>query len=338
MNSSIFSSEYVKKYQSLDSAEKRRHGGFVVFFVLLFSLGHFLAKELEHRYSPFAHLAAAREALSDKTQVIFIGSSHIVGGIRPDLFSVESMYIAGAGFDYFILEKILRKHLDSMPNLKLAVIELDPVPLMIAASNVGFRLFYAWGLNRADFESEHKGIGDRVLTSISSALAPQYRLTPSSVLFFLERRSRSSSEQRQVVRRTGKRFAKKRISFLKERFSKTNLERNRNALRQMILRLLEHDVKIVFVQLPYTASYSSNTPDSWRQALRETKMEIETTFKLKIPFWDYEKSNAFDETDFLDPVHMNASGSKKLSTLLEERTSAFIESSSSRQHKSKSER
>ncbi len=101
--------------------------------------------ELEHRYGPFAHLAAAREALSDKTQVIFIGSSHIAGGIRPDLFSVESMYIAGAGFNYFILGKILRKHLDSMPNLKLAVIELDPVPLMIDESIVGFPYFMFGG-------------------------------------------------------------------------------------------------------------------------------------------------------------------------------------------------
>ena len=147
------------------------------------------------------------QQLAKPYQIIFIGSSHIAGGIRPDLFSVESMYIAGAGFNYFILEKILRKHLDSMPNLKLAVIELDPVPLMLDPTNFASRQLYAWGLDRADFESEHKGIGDRALTSISSALVPQYRLTPISVVFFLERRSRSSSKKRQVVRRTGERFA-----------------------------------------------------------------------------------------------------------------------------------
>lgn len=340
MNLSIFSSENIKKYRSIPPSEKRWHVGVIVLFVFLFNLGHGIAKqlmELEHRYGPNAHMAAAWEALSEQTQVIFLGCSHIISGIRPDLFSVESMNIAGTGFDYSILEKILRKYLDSIPNLNLAVIELDPVPLLFHASLHridDFSAFYAWGLDRIDVGLESQTVGEKVSSFMSDMLVPKYRLTPKSVVrFFLRGRFSSSPEKCKVI--PGYRAwdqvlqadggIPKRIAWLAERFSAANMGRNRRALRHMIDLLLEHEVQIVFFQLPHHASYSSNIPYSWRQTLKETEIELQTIFKFNIPFWDYEESTAFDETHFKDSVHLNSSGAAKLSALLNQRISTFME-------------
>ena len=68
--------------------------------------------------------------MSERTEVLFLGSSHVLFGIRPQQYSMPSVSLAATWLDYWAMRRVLEKHLPRVPNLKVAVIEFDELPLV----------------------------------------------------------------------------------------------------------------------------------------------------------------------------------------------------------------
>jgi hypothetical protein len=132
MPSSIFNFERLRRYATLPRAERRWHATIAGVFALLLVLGSRTPLLLFDRAGcPDGTVQrAAVAALSDRTQVLFVGSSHVLFGIRPQRYSVEAMNLAATWLDYTSARRVVEKQLFRVPNLKVAVIEYDELPLV----------------------------------------------------------------------------------------------------------------------------------------------------------------------------------------------------------------
>ena len=80
--------------------------------------------------SPRTTLATkAVEALSAETEVLFVGTSHVFAGIRPDQYSRQEMTLTAPVINYALMEEALAKHLPRLTGLRYLVLELDIVPI-----------------------------------------------------------------------------------------------------------------------------------------------------------------------------------------------------------------
>ncbi|HEV8435615.1 MAG TPA: hypothetical protein VGR95_19555, partial [Thermoanaerobaculia bacterium] len=55
--------------------------------------------------------SAAVASLSDRTEVLFLGSSHFLFGIRPQQYSVPSTNLAATWLDYSCIRRVVEKNL-----------------------------------------------------------------------------------------------------------------------------------------------------------------------------------------------------------------------------------
>src|ERR1043165_3246438 len=74
--------------------------------------------------------STAVASLADRTNVIFVGSSHVMFGVRPSRYSVPVTNLASTWLDYACARRIVEKHLPRVPNLKGAGIAYDEPPLI----------------------------------------------------------------------------------------------------------------------------------------------------------------------------------------------------------------
>src|ERR1044072_2600302 len=132
MRSSIFNFEYFRRYAALPRAEKWWHALIAAVVGLLALVCPLVPRSLFEASGCAGETlgGAAVHSLSDRTQVLFLGSSHVLFGIRPQQYSVPSMTLPTTWLDYTCMRRVLEKHRSRVPNLKVAVIEYDELPLV----------------------------------------------------------------------------------------------------------------------------------------------------------------------------------------------------------------
>src|SRR6478736_858310 len=102
MRSSIFSFEPLRRYAALPPAERAWHAVIASVLALVLALCHAVPPMIFGRAGCSGGTlgSAAVAALSDRTQVIFVGSSHVLFGIRPPRYSGDAMNLASTWMDY----------------------------------------------------------------------------------------------------------------------------------------------------------------------------------------------------------------------------------------------
>src|SRR5262245_23125950 len=96
MRSSIFSFEHVLRYAALPRAERRWHATIAAVLATVALLASQLPA-LVYGASGCTDGtlgSTAVASLSDRTQVLFVGSSHVLFGVRPERYSVRAMNLA----------------------------------------------------------------------------------------------------------------------------------------------------------------------------------------------------------------------------------------------------
>jgi len=132
MRSSTFSFEHLRRYAALSRAERRWHAGLAGVLIVV-ALVCSQVPRIVYGSSGCAGEtlgSAAVASLSDRTEVLFLGSSHVLFGIRPQQYSTPAMSLAATWLDYSSMRRVLEKNLPRVPNLKVAVIEYDELPLV----------------------------------------------------------------------------------------------------------------------------------------------------------------------------------------------------------------
>ena len=92
-------------------------------------------------------------------------------------------------------------------------------------------------------------------------------------------------------------------------------QENENLMREMTEYLFQHQITPVFLILPFTAYYNDHINKEYKKGIVSLLEELPYPVEL-LDMNDY--LDIFDDSDFLDPEHLNLSGALKATELLNE--------------------
>ena len=254
-------------------------------------------------------------ALGEKTEIVCIGSSHVFRGCDPDLFSRPTGNLALGGLNYVVAKPLLENALDRLPNLKLAIVELDPVMLhsdtvQLRRASLDYREFLEAGLTKGQLDLElteyagfaiqellpHRRYPSLAPSDLRSAWHPNFTNGYMAVNDGIHFRDEKDGKCRAVV-------------HAKNRFDSALTT---NALLKIIEQLRQKNIPVAFVAYPKMDGYWENISEPQSRSFENAKGLIED---FAIPIWDL-RSADFAETNFRDGDHLNAQGAEKFSLLL----------------------
>jgi hypothetical protein len=332
MSSSIFSSEHLRRYAALPRAERRWHATVLGVLALSAMLCSRVPPRVYGASGCDGTLASTAVAsLSDRTEVLFVGSSHVLFGIRPQRYSVRAMNLAPPWLDYTCARRLVEKHLPRVPNLKVAVIEYDELPLvadlvpaMIGAKDV--RPMTELGLTPLEFPSNVFRKLQALYAQSEFSLTTLPRLTPWGwqhrwqACNPLQHPSRGFAAGYYYTENvTPANFNAQPVydALTKAARDEEVVQRNLHALQQTIELLRRRGVTVVLLRLPHARDYA-------RPALVETRwQELQAIVDARrrtdagLLVWDLGERADFQRGDFCDNNHLNVYGADKLARLLD---------------------
>jgi len=336
MSSSIFSSETVRRYGALPRKERFWHaaiaGAAAIAVLVCREIPPRLYGTSGCRGGSIGSTAVA--SLSDRTELLFGGSSHVLFGVRPQRFTVPAMNLAGTWLDYTCIRAVIAKHLHRVPNLKVAVIEYDElpyvsdlVPAMLATRDV--RPLQELGLSPAEFPTA--GAAQTVEVFATYFMFPFTglpRVTPRawvdrdktcSPLYHPPRGFAPGYYYTDGV--TPKNFDAGAVFGALARASrKANVvRRNEAALTETIALLRSRGTAVVLLRLPHARGYVPQRPPIVSARFGELQRIALAASRADagIAVWDFAEHPAFAPADFCDNNHLNAAGADKLAKLLD---------------------
>jgi len=338
MRSSIFSFEPFRGYRALPAAEKRWHlliaGGVAAVALVCSSVPGAVYGRSGCAGETLGSAAVA--SLSDRTEVLFLGSSHVLFGIRPQRYSMPSVSLAGTWLDYTSMRRVLEKHVARVPNLKVAVIEYDELPIVsdLVPAMLGEReLRPLRELSLSSLEIPTSGVFQRVSAiwvAWSSPFTALPRLTP---LGWLER-AQACSPLYQPPRGFAPGYyytegvtpadfdAGAVFTALSQAARRENVvQRNLRDLQQMTAELRQRGVTVVLLRLPHERVYTSGRPAVVTARWQQLQHWARTEPHLVVLDWN--DRSEFEAGDFVDIHHLNVFGADKLARLLDARLRAI---------------
>jgi hypothetical protein len=338
MRSSIFSFEYFRRYAALPRAEKRWHALIAGVLALLAIVCPQVPRSVYGTAGCSGQTlgSAAVASLSDRTEVLFLGSSHVLFGIRPQQYSVASMNLAATWLDYSCIRRVLEKHLPRVPHLKVAVIEYDELPLvsdlvpaMLATNDprpLGELSLSAFEIPTADWIQRLQVLWTAwryPLTSLprltplgwaerSQACSPLYH-PPQGFApgYFYTDAVTPPSFSAGVV------FGALSHAARKENVVRRNLQ----DLQQTIAELRQRGVTVVMLRLPHDRDYARRRPAV--VAARWHQLQDWARADPSLVVLDWGERPEFHAADFCDNHHLNVFGADKLARLLDARLRAL---------------
>jgi hypothetical protein len=236
--------------------------------------------------------------------------------------------------DYACLRTVVEKHLPRVPNLKVAVIEYDELPLvadlvpaMIARNDP--RPLAELELTPFEFPTEDLIQKLRVLAAAwTFSITSLPRLTPlgwqnaaqdcsplqhpprgfAAGYYFTDGVTPPSYDPRVV-------FTALESAAQKE----SVVQRNLRALEETIDLLQRRGVTVVLLRLPHSRDYASQRPPlvaaRWRQF--QERVRALSGHDRRMIVLDWGENAAFQPGDFVDNHHLNVFGADKLARLLD---------------------
>jgi hypothetical protein len=340
MRSSIFSFELFRCYAALPRAERRWHAAMAAVLAAV----ALLAPRLPARVYGTAGCAggtlgsAAVASLSDRTQVLFVGSSHVLFGVRPERYSVRAMNLAATWLDYACARRVIEKHLPRVPNLKVAVIEYDELPLvadlvpaMIGSKDISPLAELALTPLQMPVRSPLERL-QVLYTAWAFPLNSLPRLTPlgwenraqactplhhpprgfSAGYYYTEGVTPASFDANAVYRALSKAASDGRV-----------VDRNLHELQQTIAMLRARGICVVLLRLPHARDYVRPAIVAERWQKLQSSIAAQRRADAGILVLDWGDNAAFQPRDFVDNHHLNAAGADKLARLLDGRLRAL---------------
>jgi len=283
--------------------------------------------------------STAVASLSDRTEVLFLGSSHFLFGIRPQQYSVASTSLSATWLDYTCMRRVLEKHLARVPNLKVAVIEYDELPLVsnlvpALLSTNDFRPLTQLSLTPSEFptDSVFEKI-DILWTTFAYPVTSLPRVTP---LAWSERDQACGQLYRPARGFAPGYFYTEAVTpatfdagllfgaMTKGARRDDVVRRNLRELEQMVSELRRRGVTVVLLRLPHDRSYERQRPDIVTARWRELQASVRADASLVVLDWCDRAE--FQAADFCDIHHLNVFGANKLARLLDAQLRALCAS------------
>gem|GEM_PF-3266885 len=295
---------------------------------------------------PCAYEKKAR--LMDKarhTDVVTLGSSHGLFGIRPDFMSRSAINLANTSQPLLFDDQILTKVVSEPNNLKLAII---PVSY--------FSLYNDLISNREElrdpFYSRYMGVSQRNAwerlidirySSLAAAYGANYLKWPlqGHRSFFdlptLDDYGWGSRSQELAVGKISKSDGKARVRWHEKTMRRKFRPRNERAIEHMLTECKKRDISVLIVMMPVFSTYSDHVNTSrvarnvkYFSSLQTNSLNATTPRSAEVPsdylgnhsasvrFANYFTDPRFTQKDFADNDHLNQTGAARFTRILEE--------------------
>lgn len=278
--------------------------------------------------------STAVASLSDRTQLLFTGSSHVLFGIRPQRYTTPAMNLAGTWLGYDCVHAVIAKHLHRVPNLRVAVVEYDELPYvsdLVSAilSSHDVRPLQELGLS--PFEFPTTSVAEKIEVLANSFIFPFTGL-PRVTPFAWQQRDKTCSPLYHppigfapgyyyTDGVTPANFNAKIVYGALAKASKDGgvVHRNERALIDTIALLRSRGATVVLLRLPHARGYGPQRPRIVEERFRQLQSVALAASRADagVLVWDLGEHPAFVPSDFVDNNHLNAVGADKLARLLD---------------------
>jgi hypothetical protein len=338
VNSSIFSSETLRRYARLPGRTRAWHAALALMGALVYVAA---AALLRARFGGTDRLAVRADPLErtfGPAETLFVGSSLVATDINPSLFPFPAANLTAKGMDYVMMEKAARRLMPLMPRLRCAVIETYIYPLradVIETHGGDFGDLYALGIRLRDFPRHpywklKQFLSETVFRGVFflSRLTPRSLFWPPKARLDIPRYTEGGvvaghAPSRGVLAEgTSARdwIASQRLNLRYDRFTE-----NVDALLRMAKAFREHGVRVVFLRFPHHASYLSEMPAEWDREFDRMLEALRAQAGADFQYLDLRHAPGLADADFQDAVHLNSAGAAKMAGLLGERLGPLLD-------------
>lgn len=269
-------------------------------------------------------------ALSERTETLVLGTSHVACGIDPRPFDGRLMCLATAAADYEVMELMILRNLERVPNLRLVLLEADNLALFNYGSRGRRDYFelYDYGIRRSDLPLTR-------WERLTQAVLEWRWVAP---IFYTRRLSPRAYWRAPAAERVdvapghfvytgvvhGGNDGANRIAVHETLMNPERAAQNLAALRRLLRLLDACGVRVVLVTLPHRPGYRALSSETWRgyfeQILATAREQLGPSFQ----HWDYEEDPSFPREEFNDGHHLNAGGTARFTAMLQERIAAQL--------------
>lgn len=252
---------------------------------------------------------------SSKIEVLYLGSSHIYWGVNPEFSKFNGFNAAYTSQSIDIDWKILNKY-HNWQNLKAIVIPIDYITLYTRMEDTAeawrmknYHIYY--NLKSENF-SNNAEIFNGKFASNFERLLRYYKNNNSDIgCNNLGFGTSYISGKLVDLQGTSKESAKRHFVDINLESAKKSFEINSEIINSFIAYGKNHNVKIIFVSTPITKYYYGLTNNT------QLKNTLSFINSRQCVFYNFQNSPYFNDNDFFDGDHLNSSGAKKFTLLLD---------------------
>jgi len=282
----------------------------------------------------------AVDTLSERTEVLLLGSSHVYTDVDPRRVGRPWVNLAGGMLSYELAESVLAAHADRLPHLRAIPLEADPVmvtvdslatyhgdhrpfldlkpDLSVLQVDSGTRLGL-WRDRVLGYDLPIRRVFQREKLDADRLRALLAGERHDGVLPGFEAHEGTSSEGL----RGDERIRMHERASPSAAASKT---RNLAALTRMLQHAQKLGVPVILVRLPHHGSYAAARPPAFAAAfdelLRTARAAMPSSESLVL--LDFEQQPGFGDGEFYDADHLNVAGSARFSALLAQEVDAVL--------------
>lgn len=266
------------------------------------------------------------EAHLAEMEVVVLGSSHDYKAFDPAYFSLKGFNLANASQSLYYDREILKKYLDQMPRLKLVVISLSYFTMGFQLSDYHeyWRCFFyentygiplenpalRYNIRRLSYyllygtEESLSYVRNGFWKDLSKEISPRGA--------FIEALDPMAKHKKAIGQEQGR----DRVLLHNSIFHLRHVEGNTCVLEELIRTIQSRGVAVVLLTTPVYRTYSEHmSPGIWKI----TQDVISRLSELyHIPYFNYLKDPRLSKEDFEDNDHLNVSGARKFSKIIEQ--------------------
>ncbi len=269
-------------------------------------------------------------------EVLFMGSSHVLSGIDSLSFERPVAKLTVRGMSQDVATAAFASHRESWPNLRWVFVEIDEFTILtdrmpremhdlselcgvLDCSVWDFPVPKGdWGLLLRRACTFLDGKGSSVLYEKNRISLPN--MIPRFASLLRNKATQSSGKKPTELAKTAPSLAaaEQRVEYI-EQLKAADPTKNTKALVEIVQLAEAEDLRVVFLSLPTSRSYTTVRPAKWNDALQDAMDKASLASGMKTPYWNYRNDSRFLQTDFKDVDHLNEIGAQKFSRILSER-------------------
>jgi len=267
----------------------------------------------------------AHAAISENTEILFLGTSLVRTDITPDCFDRKIINLPINGANYQVAELLLQYNLNRMPNLKLVVLEIDNLMLFYDRfASFDFISLYEQGvpISAIPTLTTLEAIYQHFMCNF--LLQPFFyndRLSPRGLVY----RSKMSmspprpGSQALDFSMTDKELAKRDLNQDEGLLHLNTRKDNCASLFRILDAMTGKKIAVVLLRYPQISKYAEVKSEAWNTTYQELLSTVLNHYGDNITYWDYMTADDIDLDDFSDTRHLNTSGATTFSKIIADR-------------------